>query len=440
MSIKSAVIISNLNKNNEKDTRVDLKEVEGNIKNVREAKPLDTGYAWLVMASGILNFLVLFGNFNAFGVFQEYYLNTVFKNNTAASISWISTISFTFTLSGGIMAGPIMSYLGVRKTALLGSILSSLGILLASFSKTIPMLVLTQGLIYGIGASIIINICLVMPAIWFQKYRHIAISLIAGGGGYGSLILTPTIAKTLKSYGIAWSFRVLFILNVVSTGLGVFVFKENGDFKPLRRVIDLKLLKNRLTLLFCLGGFVIELGYAIPALYFAASVREIGESRQTSSNMLLIFSATSGTGRVLGGFLSKKFGANTTLIFTVFATGILVFALWLPTKIFTMYIVFIVLYGFTCPLYFSLTSLVISNVYKKEEVSQVNGLVYIFYGISSILGIPLYGVLLDKAGNRTSYKPLIIFCGSSYLLAGVVLVLQRRYFRKNIESMKTGKI
>ncbi|OMJ21635.1 hypothetical protein AYI70_g3362, partial [Smittium culicis] len=60
---------------------------------------LDSSYSYLVLFASFINFIVIFGCLNAFGIFQEYYLNTQFADKSASSIAWISTIAFTVPLS-----------------------------------------------------------------------------------------------------------------------------------------------------------------------------------------------------------------------------------------------------------------------------------------------------------------------------------------------------
>ncbi|PVU99909.1 hypothetical protein BB559_000290 [Furculomyces boomerangus] len=401
---------------------------------------LDSTYSWIVAVTATLGYLMIFGNFNAFGIFQEYYINTMFPNVAVGTVSWIGTITFTISLAGGVFASGILSIIGIRYTALLGCLLSSLGLLLASFSNTIWQLVITQGLIYGFGSSLIINCCLLMPSLWFQKHKTLAIAMISSGSGYGGVVIGPIITKAIKQYGVHWSFRILFFMNIVIIGLVAAVFKPRTEFKPLRTVVRLSLLKKPLTLFICFGGFFCQWGYTIPSLYFPASYRAIGGTRTASSNTIIAFSIASGTSRISSAFLSRKFGANTTLIFAMFISAILIFSIWLTTKNLTVYYVFYTLYGLACPLLFPLSPVIIANNYPTEEISQVNGLLYLFYGLSTLVGTPIAGVIFDNLGSRENYKPVIVFAGILYMISCLILVAQLIYCKKYIPKFKTGPI
>ncbi|OMJ09966.1 Monocarboxylate transporter 13, partial [Smittium culicis] len=154
----------------------------------------DSKYSCFVMFCSFMNLLVIFGAFNAFGLFQEYYLNTLFSHEPASKISWISTLSLTFTSFGGMLASPVISRIGIRPTLLIGSFISGIGLFLASFcTHSIVLLSLTQGLIYGLGGGMVINPSILMSTLWFSKYRDLSIGIVSSGSGFGGMVIGPII-------------------------------------------------------------------------------------------------------------------------------------------------------------------------------------------------------------------------------------------------------
>ncbi|PVU85893.1 hypothetical protein BB560_006865 [Smittium megazygosporum] len=400
----------------------------------------DSKWSWFVAVSGAMNYLVIFGSFNAFGLFQEYYLNTMFVNESATAISWISTVSTLATLSIGIFGGPIVAKVGIRWATISAAIISTVGLLLASVSTKVWHLLLTQGLIFGASGSIIINISLVMPSLWFRKHKNIAIAITSSGSGFGALVIGPIIQTTLEKYGIHWSFRILALVNIIGTGFSIVAFVPRPDFKPIRRVIDFHLLSRPLTIFLCIGGFFAEWAYVIPPFYFPASVRAIGKSRSISSQTILVFSAFSGVSRLSSGHLANRFGPTKVLMIAMMVAGIACLALWLPTKDFVLYYIFFAICGFFSPLFFPLCPVIVARSYADKELQMANGVIYFFYGLSTLIGIPITGVLLDKVGHRTSYTPVIILAGILFLLSGVVLIFQYIYCKKRMPSLKDHRI
>ncbi|OLY82952.1 Riboflavin transporter MCH5 [Smittium mucronatum] len=423
---------------------------------------LDSKYSYLVMFGAFVNILAVFGCSNAFGIFQEYYLNTLFSDKPASDIAWISTISISVSLAGGIMASPIMHRIGIRLTFVLGSLSASLGLILASFSTgSIAALTITQGLIFGFGSSLIINCSIFMPSLWFKKYRSWAIGIVSAGSGFGGLkyrswaigivsagsgfgglVVGPILENAIRNLGIKWAFRILCFMTLAITLTTSIIFKpRQPGFKPAnKRLLNMKVFLHPYTLFLCFGGFFAELGYAVLSLYFTASMVAIGQSRSTASNTILAFSAASGISRLLSGYFSNRFGPNTVLIFAMSATSVLVFSMWLPFKNFVVYYVFFVLTGLLCSLFFPLGPVMIANNYPLGEVSQVNGIMYVFYGLSTLIGNPSLGAMFDKIGHRESYSSLIITCGVCFIASAMILLLQLIYSRKYMPDLKTGRI
>ncbi|PVU84537.1 hypothetical protein BB560_007320, partial [Smittium megazygosporum] len=169
--------------------------------------PPDKGYAWVILLSCFINLCLSLGAMNSMGVFQTYYLKVMFVKVSASTIAWISTATICVSMCSGIISSAILQKLGLRNTALVGSIFGSLGLLLASFSNQVWQLILTQGVIFGFGSGILLNISLSVPPNWFIKHRPIALGIVASGGGLGSLVFVPTLTELVRVTSVGWAFR-----------------------------------------------------------------------------------------------------------------------------------------------------------------------------------------------------------------------------------------
>ncbi|OMJ07814.1 Riboflavin transporter MCH5 [Smittium culicis] len=427
----------------------DLNDINENhfsdLKNSKEAEndnvpSPDSVQAWVIIGAATLAYCNIFGNLTVSGVLQEYYLNTMFPKEPAATISWISTISFTFLYMGGLLAGPMVSLIGIKYVTLIGALTSSLGLALAALSSSVWQLALTQGAIYGFGSSLLVNLSITMASLWLVKHKSLGLGIISSGSGFGGLILAPTMRKTLPALGIHWTFGVLAILNFITSMLCVFVFKKRGEFNPSRQVISFRLLKRPFTLFVCICAFLNQFGTSLVVLYFPATVTDIGQTRSTALNTVLIYSALGGVGRIVANVMSKKWGNNNSLIFSAFGSAALIFGLWLPTRLFSVYLVFISFFGLFYPMAFPLITALVSSNYKKEDILQANGLMFFAYGLSTLAGVPVMGLLFDKLGHRTSYVPVIISGGIIYFVNGVLFVIFRLYVNRYEPNAKIGKI
>ncbi|PVU91865.1 hypothetical protein BB561_004165 [Smittium simulii] len=262
----------------------------------------DKGYAWVIMIACFFNLGFSLGAVNAIGVFQTHYLKVMFATVPAEIIAWISTTSVTITLSCGILSNMIASRLGIRNTAILASLIGSTGLLLASFSTKVWQLVLTQGVIFGFGSSILINISFSVPPQWFDKHKSFAMGLIASGGGFGALILIPIITKMLEVSSFAWSIRVLLIVYGLITGISSFLIKPRIPNTGTTLVFDYKVLADPIIVWLSLIGFFIQIGTSVAILYFPASIIDLGYNTTLATNLIMVFSVFSASSRLISGY------------------------------------------------------------------------------------------------------------------------------------------
>ncbi|OMH84082.1 Monocarboxylate transporter 9 [Zancudomyces culisetae] len=141
----------------------------------RERKP-DTGFAWVILFMGMLNFIIAFGNFVAFGVFQTYYLKVMFVDQKAASIAWVGTLTNAMAQSCGVLTGPLAFYIGVRGVMIFAGVTG----------------VTALGFLYGLSSGIVANMTFTVVSGWFEVKRTPALTLLSIGGVLGGLVLVPT--------------------------------------------------------------------------------------------------------------------------------------------------------------------------------------------------------------------------------------------------------
>jgi hypothetical protein len=125
-------------------------------------------------------------------------------------------------------------------TVFFGACFIFAGLFLASFSNQLYQYYLTQGILYGIGASftyfvslspftcimLYANNCFGKPAVsipsqWFDKRRGLATGIAVSGSGVGGLLLSIATAQLLNSVGLGWTLRItaIFAFGLFSTSI-----------------------------------------------------------------------------------------------------------------------------------------------------------------------------------------------------------------------------
>ncbi|PVV03883.1 hypothetical protein BB560_001623 [Smittium megazygosporum] len=410
---------------------ISLNQVPNQESQTSNVPPPDKGYAWAILIAGLLNFILSFGSFNAFGVFQTYYLLDIFKDESAESISWISTLTVVMTLTGGLFSGRISRILGIRNACLAATVLGTVSLILSSFFKKIWHLVITQGIMYGFASSILINLSLTMQILWFEKHKGLSLSIVSAGGGIGSLILVPTVTATVNRYGIRWSFRILAAIYLVSAGIGSLLMRPRVPFKMTKKILDFKLIKDPFLLFLAFAGFTMNWGYCVPLLYFPASLESTGKSISFSTNFIMVFSAASIVGRISSGFLSDKVSSLKILLVCQSVSTIAFYVLWYKRTKFGFLVGFYIVYGIFGLNFFSLGPNIIGRIFPNKKVSLANAMLYLVNGVSSLIGIPVLGKIFQTVGHRTNFDAVIIIGGGMYALSLLSFVGLKIYISRN---------
>lgn len=114
--------------------------------------PPDGGlHAWTQVACGFVVMLTTWGWVNSYGAFQSYY--DVSLNLDPSTISWIGSVQNFVTFFVGTFSGRLLDAGYFTPCFVVGSVIQVLGIFFMSLSTKYWQLMLTQGIMTGIGGS-----------------------------------------------------------------------------------------------------------------------------------------------------------------------------------------------------------------------------------------------------------------------------------------------
>ena len=128
---------------------------------VMDPRPDGGWKAWLVMVCSFIVNGVIFGIINTFGIIfvqLKENLESAGEEEAALKCSLVGSLAIGSTFFFSFLAGVLTDRLGLRTTALTGSLLATLGLgLSATFYDNINVLYLTYGIMFGTGASLVFN-------------------------------------------------------------------------------------------------------------------------------------------------------------------------------------------------------------------------------------------------------------------------------------------
>lgn len=167
----------------------------------------DGGWGWIVVLSSFVISMIADGISFSFGLLYIEFLDEF--QASKSTTAWIGSLFIAVPL----LSGPVMSALvdryGCRSMTILGGVISTLGFVLASISTTLEMMMVTFGIIAGLGLGLVYVTAVVSIAYWFEKKRNLAVGLGACGTGVGTFVYAPMTQYFIEEFG--WRGTILLL-------------------------------------------------------------------------------------------------------------------------------------------------------------------------------------------------------------------------------------
>jgi len=145
-------------------------------------------------------------------------------NRTQTSL--VPTIDMVTLSSMFVAAGFLQNRIGPRTVATIGGIMFSLGLFLASFTHSLPMLYCTWGLMIGTGIGFGYLVPITVGSKWFPHHRGLVNGLAIGIFAAGSGIFGPIAATMIERVGWRATFQIFAGIFFVFTMIGSFLLKD----------------------------------------------------------------------------------------------------------------------------------------------------------------------------------------------------------------------
>ncbi|KAF9990235.1 hypothetical protein BGZ75_003127, partial [Mortierella antarctica] len=170
-----------------------------------EGVVMEAGFrGYLVVFGGFLIILAAIGYVSIYGIFQSKY-NEIYgaQGKTQSSISFVGSLACGFQFGFTIVAGPVMN----------------------RFGHKLWQLYLTQGVMFGIGASLLNLAATAIPPLWYDKHRGLAMGICFCGAGVGGLVLGFAIPALINALDVFWTMRIYAIFHFVCTAFAALVMR-----------------------------------------------------------------------------------------------------------------------------------------------------------------------------------------------------------------------
>lgn len=292
---------------------------------------------WLVLLFACLTNLCL-GSVYAWSVFaapMAEYLGTITGTGiTTADLAIVYTVANSVGPITMISGGWINDRFGPKKVILTGGVMFGCGMILAGLSTSVGMLMVTYGLLGGLGLGMAYGCTISCCVKFFPDKRGLIGGLTTAAYGFSSVLLPPVINLLVEKVQVKMAFILVGITFLVIISVSsLFMFSCPDGFVPegwkapekqaggqKEKDKDWKeMLKSPIFYLMILllmsGAFS---GMMIISQASAVGMEMIGLSVAAAGIAVSVLALFNSFGRILAGFLSDKIGRVQTLTLACF--------------------------------------------------------------------------------------------------------------------------
>ncbi|RYP59398.1 hypothetical protein DL771_010900 [Monosporascus sp. 5C6A] len=344
-----------------------------------------------------------------------------------STISWIGSLQTWLTLLIGAFSGRLLDAGLFVPTFLVGSVLQVLGMFLMSISTEYWHLMLTQGVLTGIGGGIFFTPSLALISTYFQSKRALAVGIATTGNSAGGMIYPLVVRQLIPQIGFAWTARVLAFINLACLATVLAFMRPRLPPRKSGPIIELAGFREPVYLAFVSGLFVSMLGNYYTFYYVRPSrltifrvypeihsnalltlkvqiasfgTQALGLSYSSASILIIVLNGVALPFRVIPALIADRLGVLNVIVPLIYAWCIVAFC-WLAVTNTTGYYIFTCFYGIVSGSFQSLIATAIANITKRlDMVGTRLGMAFTIVSFASLTGPPIGGALQGANGGK----------------------------------------
>lgn len=394
--------------------------------------PANSGFhAYAFLASATLVELFVWSIPFSYGVFLNHYNKVVFADSQGGQIALVGTICT------GLMylLAPVCFRLSsamrdwMRVLLSMGLVLVIAGLVGAAFAKKDWQFMLSQGVAYALGASLLYFPTVAFAVEWFPDRHGLAIGILFSGAGAGGLIMPFAIEAMLNRFGHRITFFILTGIFAVAMLPGLIWVQPRLPRRGLSALDGSShggsLWTNPAFWILFACNVAQGLGNFMPGIYLPSYASDIGLSNTAASLVVSLVNGAAVPGSIVTGWASDRFDLRLVILASTLCAALSTFFLWGFSKSLAQLIPFALLYGFSAGGWSSTWSRFGSAVggENMKLSSTAFSLMGTSRGIGNVLAGPIASALLKNTDDlhygARNYGPLIIFTGATLMASAV---------------------
>lgn len=382
---------------------------------------------WIVLIAGCFINLCL-GSIYVWSVFSagmaDYFTNTLGKTVTSADLAIVYTIANSVGPITMISGGWFNDKFGPRKVILTGGIMWGLGMFLSGFATSVNMLIVTYGLIGGLGLGMAYGSTISTCVKFFPDKRGLVGGITTAVYGLSSVILPPIVTVIVSKTNATTAFKIVGVVFMVLIAVSViFLEKCPNDYTPagftpkktaaVKQNMNWKeMLKTptfyvMLLLLTC-GAFT---GMMITSQASSVAQHMVGLSAVAASLAVSVLALFNALGRIVAGFVSDKIGRINTLFLACILAVIGLLCLYFPGMgTVTLFYIGLSIVGISYGAFMGVYPGFTADQFGPKNNSVNYGIMFIGFAIAGYFGPQIMGTTFAKTGAyQNAFMYAIVF-------------------------------
>lgn len=393
-------------------------------------------YGWFVVAAAFAVTFVGFGSAYTFSAFVEP-LQREF-NASRGSVSLVFSLAGFLYFGLGLLSGPLADRFGSRPLAVVGMLLTGLGLVAASAAHTLIEVYAAYGLGVGVGVG-----CAYVPAIgavqrWFARRRGFASGLAVAGIGVGTLAMPPLASLLIDRLDWRGAYLTLGIVAIV-LGVGMALLIENSprdrglnpDGDPWRPdsqavtadgvAVGEAVRSSRFITLYA-ACLICSFGVFVPFVHLTPYARDHGMAESSAVLLLSVIGIGSTAGRFFLGGLADRMGREHSLLL-MFVGMALALAIWAMSASAWSLAAFAFIYGVFYGGWVAVLPAVVMDYFGSRNVSALIGILYTSVAFGTLIGPSAAGFAFDVSH---SYEVPILASAAANIIAAAIVAATSR--------------
>jgi MFS family permease len=362
----------------------------------------DSGQAWVR-----LGLALIIGSIGSVGMWSVVVVLPGVQAEFGATRGAVS-LAFTLTMLGfglgGVATGRITDRFGIVLAMALSIAILGIAYILAGLSTTLWQFIAVYFLI-GLGTSATFAPLMAEVSHWFERYRGLAVAIVASGNYVGGTIWPPLVnwgtqaagwRTTHIAIGMFCAVAMSLVLLVLRARIGGATLRDHANAPPPR--VDLSLSTNTLTTLLCVASISCCVAMAMPQVHIVAYCGDLGYGVARGAEMLSLMMAFGVVSRIGSGFLADRIGGISTLLIGSVAQGFaLLFYLFFDglTSLYVISAMFGLFQGGIVPSY----AIIVRESMPAREAATRVGIVILASVFGMSFGGWVSGVIFDATGS-----------------------------------------